>query len=66
MSQINNRTSRAVPLVSLSSRAVCGDGQFDCHAPGLAFASRCCPDAWPSGSVDVWTRAITEPAATTQ
>lgn len=46
--------ARGVPLISLSSRAVYGNGRFACDQPGpahgVSFGTPCCPAARPAAS----------------
>lgn len=41
-----------IPLVSLSSRAVYGEGRYECPGHGVIFGSRCCAQAVPAPSAE--------------
>ena len=42
--------ARGVPLLSMSSRAVYGEGRYECAAHGTVFGERCCAVAEPAAS----------------
>lgn len=42
--------ARGIPLVALSSRAVYGEGRYDCPEHGVTFGAACCALALPQAS----------------